>query len=257
MDLAVKEVCRLIREDGRYDHFLEIFDESFIEQFVRGKKHNNRMAYECLRNYLHKRSVQYAKLTMMMNPTATPMYRNGCFQILKSYDDEGRVVALSRGGLWDPVVVPVDEGICEILSIVDEFLHSVPATCDQGVVLICDCKGSSLRQIMQLTPSVVYKILALVHGSTPFRFKAMHLVNAGFIWSTVVNTLRFLVPLKTKKRIYTHGTLESLHKHVPPAILPASLGGMVEEDEAIDFDLEKRIHSREQFYENFKCLLQQ
>ncbi len=52
--------------------------------------------------------------------------------------------------------------------------------------------------------------------------------------------------------MYIHSNdLESLHNHVPQEILPESLGGLISDDEAFDTDIEERILSREEYYQEF------
>lgn len=49
-------------------------------------------------------------------------------------------------------------------------------------------------------------------------------------------------------QIMIHGSLESLHEHVPPEILPETLGGPLSDEEAFDSKFEQRIVDNEKHY---------
>jgi hypothetical protein len=48
--------------------------------------------------------------------------------------------------------------------------------------------------------------------------------------------------------------LDSLHQHLSPEILPKNLGGILEDEEAFDKDVEPRILDMEDYYEKFARL---
>ncbi|XP_023238562.1 alpha-tocopherol transfer protein-like isoform X3 [Centruroides sculpturatus] len=63
-------------------------------------------------------------------------------------------------------------------------------------------------------------------GSTPIRYKEIHVVNIGkFAHAFIAAFLPFL-PYKIKKRMHFHSSgMESLHKFIDPKYLPVEYGG--------------------------------
>ncbi|KAF2363839.1 CRAL-TRIO lipid binding domain, partial [Trinorchestia longiramus] len=60
----------------------------------------------------------------------------------------------------------------------------------------------------------------------PLRLSALHLLNGPWWTGTALRFARPFIKEKTRGRIHVHGNnLSSLHKHLPPRLLPAQLGG--------------------------------
>lgn len=49
-------------------------------------------------------------------------------------------------------------------------------------------------------------------------------------------------------QIFVHSKQPQLHEHLHPAILPKSLGGELEDEEAFHTELPDRIRGQEEFY---------
>jgi len=68
----------------------------------------------------------------------------------------------------------------------------------------------------------------------PLRIKSIHIMNPPMLFWSVYKIGQRFMKEKIRNRIHFHYNNESLHKHFEKEFLPLSLGGDLDEDEAID-----------------------
>lgn len=56
----------------------------------------------------------------------------------------------------------------------------------------------------------------------PIKVQAAHIINNGWVFDTAYQLFKPFISDKMREKIFVHGTdLESLHKYIDPARLPA------------------------------------
>ncbi len=83
----------------------------------------------------------------------------------------------------------------------------------------------------------------------------LHFLNTPLIFWTIYQVMTRFLKDKLRKRIHFNENANSLHQHIDPKILPRSVGGHLDEDEAFDRTLAPRILKRNIPYEGLSNLI--
>ncbi|XP_021949766.1 alpha-tocopherol transfer protein-like [Folsomia candida] len=251
IEKQLKELLVLLEDSKDFKKFGDLFDDKFLKQFIRGKKYDTVKACEYIQNYLYLRTDRFAEFSRTLRPSITPLINHGMLRMLKRSDQEGRIVVLDRVSRWDVSIFDAECGIRNWVLMADEILRSLDAACSKGVVVLLDFGDYSYSQARLLTPSVVLRAMNMLVNCMPMRYKGVHFINHGHLVNMLVTGVRPFLKKKLRNRIHTHSSTASLHAHIASDILPECYDGQLTEDDAFDEEFEKRIFTREDFYEKF------
>ena len=120
-----------------------------------------------------------------------------------------------------------------------------------GVVVIMDYEGLSMKQIKAITPTATKRLLTFIQEAMMVRLREVHFVKQPFIFNMVWTLFKPFVKEKLKNRVFTkdwqsfktrkfyhfllfqmyfHGDdMKKLHKHIPVEYLPKNYGGTLPE----------------------------
>ncbi|XP_026324459.1 retinol-binding protein pinta-like [Hyposmocoma kahamanoa] len=135
-------------------------------------------------------------------------------------------VAMIRPGTYDPDKFP----ITDIIS-VSNVLEKILMLEDDNVIVtgtqsILDLDEVTIPHFMQMTPSVMKKMVVTSQDALPFRVKGIHYLNTPTGFETVFNAIKGLLNKKNQSRLYVHNkNYEEMYKYIPKDILPAEYGG--------------------------------
>ncbi|XP_054714299.1 alpha-tocopherol transfer protein-like [Uloborus diversus] len=220
---ALKDLRRLVHSES---DFRPRLDDAFLIRFLRARKFNPQRAFNALRNY-YTFKVRYSGMLTDFKPSEVQkvMEMNNLF-VLPRRDPSGAVVGLLRAGYFNVEKASPNDLIAAVL-VCAELCLEVEATQVCGAVLIVDFEKFSFKLMKQFaSPALLYRIIRCVQDCVPCRIKAYHMVNEPFYFNYIFNIAKTLLSEKLKKRIHFHGSdLKSLHKLVPPDVLPQELGG--------------------------------
>lgn len=79
-----------------------------------------------------------------------------------------------------------------------------------GVVVILDFEGLSMKQIKAMTPAATKRLLTFIQEAMPLRLKELHVVKQPFIFNLVWAMLKPFIKEKLKTRVSDH------HHHPHP-----------------------------------------
>ncbi|CAO1314626.1 unnamed protein product [Diamesa serratosioi] len=146
--------------------------------------------------------------------------------VLTNKDQNGRrVLMVNCGGLWDTKKVTSDQ-LFRLFYMIHLIAQLEKSSQINGVVVIMDFEGLSMKQIKALSPSFSKRLLTFIQEAMPLRMKEVHFVKQPFIFNMVWNLFKPFVQAKLKKRMYFHGDdMKKLHKHMDPSCLPENYGG--------------------------------
>lgn len=159
-----------------------------------------------------------------------PFVEGHCVNILIDKDHKGRrVLLMSQGQDWDPSVISQDE-IFQLLYLMHIISQQEMSTQINGVVVIMDYEGLSLKQIKGMQSGSTKRLLTFIQEAMPIRLKEVHFVKQPFIFNMVWALVKPFVGEKLKNRMFFHGDdMTKLHKYIPAENLPKNYGGTLPE----------------------------
>jgi len=121
-----------------------------------------------------------------------------------------------------------------------------------GVVAIQDFTGFGFSQMRQFTTEHIRRMISILQGSFPLRFKGFHFVFEPRIFHWAFAAVKPFLSKKVADRLYFHGNnLKSLHAHFSRAILPCELGGTAASYSSADL-LQQLLEDEDYFVEHNK-----
>jgi hypothetical protein len=81
------------------------------------------------------------------------------------------------------------------------------------------------------------------------RIVGVHVLNAPRIFWPIYKLCMKILPEKIRKRIQIHSSLKSLHDHIDKSILPKYLGGLLEDEEALDREMINELVQADKSYD--------
>jgi hypothetical protein len=116
------------------------------------------------------------------------------------------------------------------LALVMRLLHENSSACKHGITILVDFAGASTQQVAGITSSDRQRGWALLQGNIPVRIANIIVVNEGMPVTLLLWAVRAVASSKMWARLQRCGSdRAALHQLIPPATLPRSLGGSLDE----------------------------
>ncbi|XP_052125935.1 clavesin-1-like [Frankliniella occidentalis] len=117
-----------------------------------------------------------------------------------------------------------------------EALSVDPEVQRDGIVVLVDITRFSYKLVRWLTPYKIKVSLKFLQDCIPVKMQALYCVNAPRVFSLTYNAVKPLMKEEFRRKISWHnGDLSSLHKVLPPCVLPKDFGGTKTKD-PVDWD---------------------
>jgi len=140
-----------------------------------------------------------------------------------------RMIVLKQGGNWNPEQIDNDE-IFQLLYLMHIIAQLEKSTQINGVVVLMDFEGLSLKQVKAMGTATTKRLLTFIQEAMPIRLKEIHFVNQPFIFNMVWALIKPFVKEKLKSRMFFHGSdMKKLHNYIPAMNLPKNYGGSLPE----------------------------
>lgn len=200
-------------------------DDLFLLSFLRARKFDVKRAFNLMKTFytvMGKHAELYfnfdfddVRRTMEENSVGFLPYR----------DSEGCVILIIRMSTWEPHV----NSLADIMrALTSGLLHAnlSPASQIAGFKVIVDFAGFTLKHVPHVSPTYLWLFAEALQNCFPGRFRAVHMVNEGHLFSYIWAVLKQLLTKKLKERFHFHGkNVKKLHKYFSPSILPAEYEG--------------------------------
>ncbi|XP_064482483.1 alpha-tocopherol transfer protein-like [Ornithodoros turicata] len=221
-ELCLRRLRSLIKDEEALNSRT---DDEFLLRFLRTKKFKVEVAFRTLRNYYRHRKESPEIFDGLRPTKLRVVYEAKCQTRLSHKDPLGRPIFVLRIGRWKPSDYDYYQlRAANMLCL--EHLVCDPAVQVNGLVCILDCSGWGLQHLVAFPISQVRKTIDLLQDCLPARFKAVHVVHQPSVFNVFFSLAKPFMTSKHISRIHVHGTnMESLHKHIPPSILPEEYGG--------------------------------
>ncbi|XP_077990762.1 alpha-tocopherol transfer protein-like [Glandiceps talaboti] len=202
-------------------------DDGFLLRFLRNKKFNVDRAFHKLVHYYEVRR-DYTDIFGLFQPLQYRYIFDAEMEMVcPGRDPQGRKVIIARNSKWDVDRYDVVEGFRGSLMMMEAILQE-EETQVNGVVMIADYEGYTMKHFTKSKPSLMKKLMDIYENALPIRIKAMHFVNQPDIFEKLFNIMKTFLSEKLTKRLHFHGNeYDTLHQHVPSSMLPAYLGGQL------------------------------
>jgi len=207
-------------------------DTAFICKFLRVKKYNVDATVKGISqyyNHIHRniRIVEGIKPAEYSEP-----FDSHTLVTLK-HRLNGSSVIYGRIKNWNTKHFGLRDLQCAGLFYIEELLKDNENQVN-GLSAIFDMGGLGFSHLRQFNAYEVKNSIQMLLDGLPTRIAGVHAINVPTLFWPIHKVIMKLLPEKIRNRIFIHDNLESLHKVVSPEILPESLGGHLEDSEAID-----------------------
>ncbi|ODM87849.1 Retinaldehyde-binding protein 1 [Orchesella cincta] len=162
----------------------------------------------------------------------------GVVGMLKARDKLGRRILFLNAEKWDP-----DEISSEQMTIMGLYLLERGLRDDDmmtnGIVFIHSCSGMGLKHAKLYTLHKTLRIINICWYSYPLKVKGIYYVNVPIYLVYLYKLVKPFLTSKFKERLKLStkdNTFETLHENLSPDLLPKCVGGILEDEEAFDWE---------------------
>uniref|UniRef100_A0A182LWG3 CRAL-TRIO domain-containing protein n=1 Tax=Anopheles culicifacies TaxID=139723 RepID=A0A182LWG3_9DIPT len=221
---AVEELRALLKE-AKDMYFSE--DEEFLLIFLRPCHFYADSALKMMRRIAEFKKSNHPLLhALKPEEEKLAFIDHNVVNVLTNRDQKGRrVLLVNCGAAWDPKAVS-SEQLFRVFFLIHLVAQLEPATQINGIVVVLDFDGLSLKQVKALSPSFSRRLITFIQDAMPLRLKEVHILKQPYIFNMVWALFKPFIREKLKSRIFFHGMdMRKLHKHIDPCDLPANYGG--------------------------------
>ncbi|XP_055640440.1 clavesin-1-like [Toxorhynchites rutilus septentrionalis] len=151
---------------------------------------------------------------------------HGIVNVLTNRDQKGRrIMVINCGKAWDPRQIDGNR-LFRMFFLIHLMAQLEPTTQINGVVIIMDFDGLSLKQVRGMSPSFSKLLLTFIQEAVPLRMKEVHIIKQPYIFNMVWTLFKPFIGDKLRDRLEFHGSdMKKLHKFIDPSDLPKNYGG--------------------------------
>ncbi|KFM82048.1 Clavesin-1, partial [Stegodyphus mimosarum] len=200
-------------------------DDLFLLAFLRARKFDVKRAFNLVKTFYN---VMGKHVELYHNFNFADVERTmteNCLGFLPYRDAEGCVILIISTARWNPY----ENSLADVMrTLTCGLLHAVrsPSTQVAGFKVIVDFNGFTLRHLPHVSPTYLWLFAEALQNCFPARFRAVHMVNEGHLFSYIWAVLKQLLTKKLRERFHFHGkNVKKLHKYFSPSILPAEYEG--------------------------------
>ncbi|XP_046575878.1 retinaldehyde-binding protein 1-like [Haliotis rubra] len=203
--------------------------DSYLIRFLRTKKFDVKKTYEMMSAYVKFRA-KYQSVTDQLTYNGVRHALEQSFPgVLPVKDKQGRVVIMYDTGSWDHNKISFDEMLASFLFLLENLVENEENQI-RGFVVLETYEDYHISQAMQLKASDVRKLVDMLQGAFPGRFKGFHVIRQPWYFSMVMALGRPFMKNKLASRIFVHGNnLKKLYEWISPQHLPEKYGGIGED----------------------------
>ncbi|XP_055642350.1 retinaldehyde-binding protein 1-like [Toxorhynchites rutilus septentrionalis] len=223
-EAAIKELRRLLAEatDLCYKD-----DDDFLLIFLRPCHFYPESAIKLMRRIAEFKKYYHDLLhNLMPEDEKVAFCDHKVVNVLTNLDQKGRrVLVVNCGSLWDPKQISSNQ-LFRMFYLIHVVAQLEPSSQINGVVVIMDFDGLSLKQATALSPSFSKLLLTFIQEALPLRLKEVHIVKQPFIFKMVWKLFTPFIKEKLNKRMFFHGSdMKKFHQYLSADVLPENYGG--------------------------------
>ncbi|XP_046961266.1 clavesin-1-like [Vanessa cardui] len=212
---------------SKQPHLRACTDDQWLVAFLRGCKYSLERTKEKLDLYYSLRGLAPEIYNVQHDDAKFDTYmNNGAYlMLLDTETPTSPRTGIIRPGKYDPDTHNVAD-FYSVTSIIQKILlFDDDKSVISGNQWIIDLKDVKIGHLLQMTPSIMKKMVYSSQEAAPIRMKGTHFVNAPAAFERVLNTMKNFLNEKNRNRIYVYQNYEELYKNIPKSILPKEYGG--------------------------------
>ncbi|XP_065358491.1 retinaldehyde-binding protein 1-like [Calliphora vicina] len=250
IEQGLKALKALLKDDPKL--ILPLEDKEWLQIFLRRCKYYPESAYKLINRYFNFRQ-KYSEVKELLNPGKLKhVFDHNQVSIMPQRDQFGRrIITMIAGEKWNHKLVHRDD--CFRAAVLCcEALQLEPESQINGIVLILDCKGTTIGQSLEMTPAFMKRLVDYVQYAIPLRIKGFHFINTPSLCKPLFKVAKqFLTPNSHSRLIVHDSNLKSLQRYIAPECLPISYGGTLNCEIAYGRQTYELLMHFEEFFE--KC----
>nr|CAG4719773.1 RBLP1 [Leptochiton asellus] len=197
----------------------------YLIRFLRARKYDVKKAYDLMKGYMKFREKYPGITDKLTCDSVRDLLENSFPGILPVRDKQGRFVLIFSVGSWDSNVFSFETVLRGYVFILEQLLENEMAQIN-GFVLIENFKNYSIAQALSLRPSDLKKMVDMLQGSFPARFKGVHFIYQPWYFTWTYAVVKPFLKKKLASRVHLHGyNLEKLFEAFDKTSLPEDFGG--------------------------------
>ncbi|CAH1774071.1 unnamed protein product [Owenia fusiformis] len=200
--------------------------DAFLLRFLRSRKFDYDRALNQLLRYYKVRKEDVTMFNDFKPSKIKHVLDDGVIGVLENRDLSGRKVIIFRPGKWCPSKYPTTDCMRAMVMTL-ELLTMDEATQINGVIVLADLQDTTLSHVTHIGPSMAKRMSRIIEEAFPARVKAIHYVNAPYIFSVIFAVLRGFLKEKLASRLHVHTDFNSLYESegISVEVLPVDFGG--------------------------------
>ncbi|XP_050361955.1 alpha-tocopherol transfer protein-like [Nymphalis io] len=208
-------------------HLRACTDDQWLIAFLRGCKYSLERTKEKLDLFYSLRNLAPEIYNVQHNDAKFDTFMNiGSYLVLLNTETPTSPrTAIIRPGTYDPDKLNVAD-FYSVTSIIQKILLFDD---DQSVISgnqwIIDLKDVKIGHLLQMTPTIMKKMVFSSQEAAPIRMKGTHFVNTPPAFERILNTMKGFLNEKNRNRLYVYQNYEELYENIPKSILPKEYGG--------------------------------
>ncbi|XP_064076633.1 uncharacterized protein LOC135194772 [Vanessa tameamea] len=212
---------------SKQPHLRACTDDQWLVAFLRGCKYSLERTKEKLDLYYSLYGLAPEIYTVQHNDAKfdTLMNNGSYLMLLDTETPTSPRTAIIRPGKYDPDIFNVAD-LYSVTSIIQKIiLFTDDKSVISGIQWIIDLKDVKIGHMLQMTPTIMKKMVYSSQEAAPIRMKGTHFINAPAAFEMILNTMKNFLNEKNRNRFYVYQNYEDFYNSVPKSILPKEYGG--------------------------------
>ncbi|CAH2104807.1 unnamed protein product [Euphydryas editha] len=212
---------------SKQPHLRACTDDQWLVAFLRGCKYSLERTKEKLDLYYSLRTIAPDLFNVKHDDSKFDELLNIGSQLIlpETATPTSPRTIIIRPGVYNPDTFNISDLFALMYTTQKILLLDDDISIVSGIQWIIDLKDVKIGHLLQMTPSIINKMVYSTQETAPIRMKGIHFVNIPGAFGKVLNTMKTFLNEKNKSRLYVHQNYEELHKHIPKKMLPKDYGG--------------------------------
>uniref|UniRef100_A0A1I8PW14 CRAL-TRIO domain-containing protein n=1 Tax=Stomoxys calcitrans TaxID=35570 RepID=A0A1I8PW14_STOCA len=203
-------------------------DDQFLIQFLRGSKYSLEKAKQKI-DLFYSLKTKYPEMfgaTDVNEPKFKEIHSLGCYTLLPVplHETGARICVYQFNYCIDKF--SNEDIYYPACSMFELAMLNDPYVGINGFVFIYDLAKGTTRHLLEITPTVLKKVVSFMEKSMPVRIKSIYIINAPPAAQAILKIAISLVSEKLRKRLHILSNgIKELAQYVPLKYLPRDYGG--------------------------------
>merc|ERR1712227_557364 len=204
-------------------------DKDFLIRYLRGSNWDVNVALKLITSSFTQVKDYFPFMSAGVPSKLDDVWKQNLMAIPEERDEYGRRIFIFRLGQWDPNCTTSQQLFTAAFTLF-ELIEMEEKTQIAGVTVVADISGFGFKHLKHLGIDELTCLCNFLTGAFPIWIRRIHIVNNPRIFSVFLTLIKPFINERVRDITIMHSyDLESLHKEVPPSLLPKYLEGYQDE----------------------------